>query len=210
MLQSPRRALLVIDVQEEYVSGGLRVEFPEVHESLRHIGEAMDAARAAMIPVVVVQNTAAVVGAPLFDKGSPGWQFHAVVATRSCDHALEKTLPSAFAGTDLGVWLENRQINTLTVVGYMTQNCCDATIRQALHAGFAVEFLSDASGSVSYKNRAGTVSAEDIHRAFSVVLQARFAAVLTTAEWIDVIRTNSVPERDTILSSRNRFYAPKV
>jgi len=206
MFHSPRRALIVIDVQEEYVSGGLPIEFPNVHESLRHIGEAMDAAHAARVPVVVVQNHAAMVGAPFFDKGSPGWQLHAVVATRLRDHVIEKTLPSAFVGTDLGAWLRGQQIDTLTVAGYMTHNCCDATIRHALHRGLAVEFLSDASGSVSYKNRAGTVCAEDIHRTFTVVLQSRFAAVLTTAEWVHVLRTNSVPERDTIYSSHNRFY----
>ena len=204
MSHTPRRALIVIDMQEEYVSGGLRIEYPDIHQSLRHIGEAMDAARAAGIPVIVVQNHAPLPGAPLFDKGSRGWQLHAVVAARPRDHFIEKSLPSAFAGTDLGVWLESQRIDTLTVVGYMTHNCCDATIKHAFHAGLAVEFLNDASGAVSYANRAGGGSAEDIHRAFTVVLQSRFAAVLTTAEWMNALQTHIAPERDTIFASHKR------
>lgn len=46
-IQTPRRALIVIDVQNEYVTGALRIEYPPVEESLGNIGMAMDAAHAA-------------------------------------------------------------------------------------------------------------------------------------------------------------------
>jgi nicotinamidase-related amidase len=203
MSNLPRRALLVIDVQNEYVSGNLLIEFPDVRLSLRNIGHAIDAAHAAGIPVVVVQNTAPP-NAPVFVKGSLGWELHETVAGRKHDHYIEKTLPSAFAGTDLADWIAEHRIDTLTVAGYMTHNCVDSTIKHALHAGLAVEFLYDASGALSYSNRTGTASAEQIHRAFSVVLQSRFAAVLNTDEWIAALKSNTTPERDTIFSSNQR------
>jgi nicotinamidase-related amidase len=201
--QNARRALLVIDVQNEYVSGGLPIEYPDVHRSLANIANAIDAARDNFIPVVVVQNTAPP-GAPIFGKGTPGWQLHESVTSRSHDHYVEKRLPSAFAGTDLGEWVAKNGIDTLVVVGYMTHNCDDSTIRHAVHAGIAVEFLEDAAGSVSYANRAGTVSAKDIHTAFAVVLQSRFAAVMSTAEWIKLIATAATPVRDSVFSSNQR------
>src|SRR3546814_14869269 len=52
----PQRALVVIDVQNEYVTGNLRIEYPPVEDSLRNIGKAIDGARSAGIPVVVVQQ----------------------------------------------------------------------------------------------------------------------------------------------------------
>ncbi|MEK6297809.1 MAG: isochorismatase family protein, partial [Paraburkholderia tropica] len=58
MSAQPRRALVVIDVQNEYVSGDLPIEYPDVHTSLANIGRAIDAARTAGVPVVVVQNFA--------------------------------------------------------------------------------------------------------------------------------------------------------
>jgi nicotinamidase-related amidase len=115
-----------------------------------------------------------------------------------------KSLPSAFPETDLADWLRDNKIDTLTVGGYMTHNCVDSTIKHALHDGWAVEHLSDATGSVSYTNRAGSVSAEQIHKAFSVVLQSRFAAVLTTEEWIAAVNSGTSPERDTIFGSNQR------
>jgi nicotinamidase-related amidase len=202
-MSTTRRALVVIDVQNEYVSGNLLIEYPDVRLSLSKIGAAIDAARAAGIPVVVVQNTAAA-GSPLFDKGSHGWQLHEVVARRQHDFYVEKSLPSAFAGTNLAQWIAEHDVNTLSIAGYMTHNCVASTVMHALHAGLAVEVLHDATGAVSYANRAGSASAEDIHNTFSVVFQSRFAAVLETGEWIDALRTGAAPVRDTIFGSNQR------
>ena len=203
MSATPRRALLVIDVQNEYVTGNLPIEYPDIQHSLANIGRAIDAARIAGVPVVVVQNTSPA-GAPVFAKDSPGWEFHTVINSRPYNHHIEKTLPSAFAGTDLGEWLNQNNIDTLVVAGYMTHNCDDATIKHALHAGLAVEFLSDAAGSLPYENHAGRASAEEIHRVFTVVMQSRFAAVATTEEWIVALQTGKGLPRDNIYASNQR------
>lgn len=205
---TPHRALVVVDVQNEYVTGDLRIEYPPVEASLARIGEAMDAAAAVGIPVVVVQQMAPA-DAPLFAEGSHGWQLHPAVAGRPHDHLVRKQLPSAFAGTDLGEWLRARGIDTLVVAGYMTHNCNDTTIKHAFDAGLQVEFLMDASGSVPYANRAGAATAEEIHRVFAVVEQSRYAAVLTTAEWIACVRDGRLPERDTIHGSHQRALASR-
>lgn len=200
---APRRALIVIDVQNEYVSGDLPIEYPPVQDSLRHIGQAMDAARAAGVPVVVVQQDAPA-DSPLFAHGSPGWQLHEVVAARPRDHLILKRLPSAYTGTDLQDWLAARGIDTLAVAGFMTHNCNASTIVHALHQGLRVEFLADASGAVPYENAAGRASAEEIHRVFSVVFQARFAAVQATADWIAALQGGPAMAGDNIYASNQR------
>jgi nicotinamidase-related amidase len=200
MSRFPRRALVVIDVQNEYVTGDLPIEFPNVQSSLANIGRAMDAARAASVPVVVVQNFAPA-GSPLFARGTPAAELHPVVAGRERDHYVEKSLPSAFAGTDLAQWLAEQEIDTLTVVGYMTHNCDASTIVHALHADFAVEFLSDASGSVPYENSEGFASAQEIHRVYCVVLQSRFASVADTDTWLAALAAGEPLERSTIYAS---------
>jgi nicotinamidase-related amidase len=203
MSKQPRRALIVIDVQNEYVAGNLPIEYPDIHLSLLNVGRAMDVAVAMSIPVVVVQ-TIAPAGAPIFAAGTPGAELHEVVSSRPRDHYISKKLPGAFAGTDLAGWLAGRAIDTITVAGYMTHNCDFSTIVEAVHAGLAVEFLSDASGSPSYENRAGKASAEELHRVFTVVMQSRFAAVLTTSEWIEALKSGTLPARDTIYGSNLR------
>src|SRR5690606_37977781 len=111
MSETLKRALLVIDVQNEYVTGKLLIEHPPVQESLRNIELAMDAAQAAHIPVIVVQHDAPE-DSPLFAKGSAGWALHPAVAPRACDHRINKTMASVFAGTDLAQWLAQHHIDT--------------------------------------------------------------------------------------------------
>jgi len=203
MSHPPKRALIVIDVQNEYFTGDLPIEYPNPQMTVANVGIAMDAAREAGIPVIVVQQTAPA-NSPLFAIGTDGWQLHPLVAARQHDHYVRKTLPSAYPETDLAQWLQSNNIDTLTVVGYMTHNCDASTINHALHNGTAVEFLHDASGAVSYQNRAGFASAEDIHRVFCVVLQSRFAAVISTQEWVENVRSGTTPERDSIYLSNQR------
>ncbi|MCK9630381.1 MAG: cysteine hydrolase [Methanoregula sp.] len=175
-------ALLVIDVQNEYFTGKLPVTYP--HGSIVNILQAMDAAHAAHVPVVVIQHANTAAGAATFVPGTPAWELHPDVKRRPHDLLIGKTMPGSFTGTDLGPWLKDRGINTVTIAGYMTQMCCDTTARQAFHLGYTVKFLSDATGTLSITNNAGSISDADLHRAILVTQQMRFSQVMTTAEWI--------------------------
>lgn len=203
MSQSPKRALIVIDVQNEYVSGNLRIEYPNIELSLSNIAKAMDAAHAANIPVVVVQHFADA-SSPVFARGSQAAELHPLVAERPRDHFIQKAMASAFVGTDLGEWLRAREIDTLSVVGYMTQHCVDSTVRQAHHEGWQVELLNDATGSPPYRNSQGAASAEEIHRVFSIVMHTGFAAVVSTDEWLAALNSGEALQPDNIYLSNQR------
>ena len=203
---TPRRALIVIDVQNDYDGGNLAIKHPPFRDSVVNVARAMDAATAAGVKVVVIKQLAPETS-PVFAKGSHGAELHPEIARRSRDHYVEKTLPSAFTGTDLEDWLRANAIDTITVIGYMTHNCDLSTIIHAVHMGFAVEFLTDATGSLPYANSAGYASAEEIHRVVTIILQSRFAAVLKTGEWIECLETGALPERDTPYASNHRALA---
>lgn len=203
MSASPRRALLVIDVQNEYVTGNLPIEYPPIETSLPNIAAAMDAAKAAGVPVIVVQHDMPE-GFPVFAKGSPGWQLHPVVAERPVDHRINKTMGSAFAGTDLRQWLSSHGIDTLSIVGYMTHNCDASTIYEAARTGLKAEFLSDATGALPYENAGGKASAEEIHRVFSTVFHSNFAAVTNTRDWVAAVHEGRAIETDNIFLSNLR------
>ena len=201
---APRRALIVIDVQNEYFAGGnLPIEYPPVADTLPNIARAMDAAKAAGVPVVVVQHTAPS-GAPVFDKATERWQLHPEVARRHADHHIEKTMASAFTHTGLAEWLAERGIDTLTVAGYMTHNCDAGTIYEAAHRGLEVEFLNDASGALPYTNAVGSASAEEIHRVFSVVFHSNFAAAVSTSDWVAAVQAGQALAKDNVFASNQR------
>ena len=179
------RALLVIDVQNEYFFGKLPVSHPP--GSLDNILKAMDVAAVNKILVVVIQHAAKSETSPVFRKGSPEWELHPDIEKRHRDALIEKNWPDSFTETKLEEWLKSNGIDALTVCGYMTQMCCDTTARRAFHLGYAVEFLSDATGTLSFKDEAGTVTDEELHRAI-LVTQSRFSKVMKTDEWANHIR----------------------
>jgi nicotinamidase-related amidase len=205
-IEPSRRVLIVVDVQNDYDGGNLAIELPPFNATVREIARAMDEATARGIKVVVVKMIAPPT-APVFRLGTHGAELHPEIARRPHDHYVEKTLPSAFTGTDLELWLRRNGIETVTVVGYMSQNCDLSTVVHAMHMGFDVEFLSDATGAISYANQAGHATAEEIHRVVKVVLQARFAAVLTTRSWIGHLDAGTAPPRDNIYGSHQSAIA---
>ena len=177
-----KRALLVIDVQNEYFTGKLPVTYPE--ESFSNILKVMDAASERNIPIAIIQHTAPQADAKTFIKKSYEWEIHREVLSRKHDCIIEKSLPGSFTGTGLEQWLKAYDIDTVVIAGYMTQMCCDTTARQALHLGYSVEFLSDATGTLDISNSAGAVTAEELHRAILVTQAMRFSRVLSAEEWI--------------------------
>lgn len=179
------RALLIIDVQKEYFSGKLHVTYPP--KSLENILNVMDSAQSSDVPIILIQHTALQENAETFVKGTDGWEILPEVLKREYDYLVEKNLPGSFTGTDLETWLREKNIDTITISGYMTQMCCDTTARQAFHRGFKVEFLSDATGTLNVSNYAGKVIDEELHRAVLVTQAMRFSSVLNTADWIQKV-----------------------
>ena len=83
------RALLVIDVQNEYFSGKLPVTHPP--NSLDNILRAMEAAAANGVAVAVIRHAAKAASSPVFKKGSPEWELHPAVGKLHRDVLIEKT-----------------------------------------------------------------------------------------------------------------------
>lgn len=173
------RALLVIDVQNEYFTGALPITHPVGH--LEQILRVMDAAQG-RIPTIVVQHHST--DMPIFRKGSKEWELHAEVAGRPRDLLIEKTLPGSFTNTPLEAWLREHGITTVAISGYMTHMCCDTTARQAVHRGFKAEFLSDATGTLPLSNSAGRVTAEELQRSILCAQAQLLSEVLPSSEWL--------------------------
>jgi nicotinamidase-related amidase len=178
----PRRALVVIDVQNEYVTGALPISHPPLATSLPNIEAAMDAARSAGVPVVVVQHVDGP-DSPVFAQGSPGAALHVTVADRPRDLLLAKHNVSCFAGTDLGERLDDLGIDTVAIAGFMTQHCDESTARDAADRGLAVEVLADATGTLPLATPAGAITARELHERSLLVLSSGFASVVPTAVW---------------------------
>jgi nicotinamidase-related amidase len=179
------RALIVIDVQNEYFDGALPISDPSPDTSLANIGKAMDAATGAGVPVIVVQHGSDDADAPIFRVGSHAWELHPAIDDRPRDHLVEKALPGSFTGTRIGEILTSAGVDTVSITGYMTHMCVDTTAREAAHRGLAVEILSDATGTLALSNSGGSASGEELHRSTLVAQGQFFADVVSTDEWLE-------------------------
>ena len=178
------QALVVIDVQNEYVTGALPIVHPPVEESLSRISASIDAAAAHGIPVVLVRHSETDETGGMFVRGTPAWELHESVASRPHDVVVDKTLPGSFTGTPLEGILDEAGIDTVAITGYMTHMCVDTTSRQAAHRGLAVEILNDATGTLALSNSGGSAGGEELHRSTLVAQGQFFADVLSTDDWL--------------------------
>lgn len=181
-----QRALLVIDIQNEYFTGKLPVTYPK--DSFKNILKVIDFANKNKIPIIIVQHSKLEKDAATFKKGTHEHEIHEEVLKRNYDKLIEKNLPGTFTGTKLESWLKENDIETVTICGYMTQMCCDTTARQAMHLGFNVEFLSDATGTLDISNSAGKISAKELHKAILITQAMIFSKVMSAEEWINTLK----------------------
>ena len=149
-MSTPQRALVLVDIQQDYFNNSpLMIRYPNRVDSLAKITEAIDAAAAADIPVIMVQHTEGR-GAPVFDPDSPGFAVRDEVLRRRQDSwkTVVKEFGSVYANTDVAQWLRERNVDTVTLVGYMTNNCVLASAVEGEGLGFSTEVLSDATVSI--------------------------------------------------------------
>jgi nicotinamidase-related amidase len=201
-MTTPNRALVLVDVQQQYFSGPLEIQYPAHTDSLPRITAAIDAATEAGVPVVVVQHSGGT-EAPVFNPTTPEYALHPDVQSRRQDDwkRVTKQFGSVFAGTDLLAWLRERDVDTITLVGYMTNNCIIASAADAETHGIAVEVLSDATGAISIANAAGQADAETVHRTLMAVLHSNFASVAPTDRWVAVLGTDQPLAGDDLVTS---------
>ncbi len=202
-MSAPRRALVLVDVQQEYFDGPLNIEYPPREESLARILQSLDVAERAQTPVVVVQHEYPA-GAPAFVAGTPGYELQPDVKARTGNAAkhVTKSLASVFAGTDLTDWLRANDIDTVTLVGYMTNNCVLGSAADAERLGFSIEVLSDATGAIHMSNEAGSVDARQVHETLMVLLHSNWAAVAATGAWAEAVSGGQeLPKSDLVTTA---------
>src|SRR5699024_12745402 len=113
---APRRAFVPVPCQPAALRGPRHGQ-PRPHAgSLPPILRASDAAHAAGAPVLAVQHTRGE-GAPVFDPPSPAFALHPEVAARRREtwKGIVKQHGSIYAGTDVAAWLQEQEVDTVTL-----------------------------------------------------------------------------------------------
>jgi nicotinamidase-related amidase len=176
-------ALLVIDAQQsfEHRPYWTASDAPVFLERLQSL---VDGAKARQIPVAQIFHVEQS-GAFSLESG-----FVRSMASLSIapDVTFYKHRHSALIGSGLSVWLTQRGIQHLIVSGIRTEQCCETTTRHASDCGYDVDFVSEATLTFAMTDRHGRHwTAADIKARTELVLDGRFARVLTAAEALAAI-----------------------
>lgn len=145
------KALLVIDVQNDYFEGG---QFPlwNSEATCAHVEQAIARAQANDIPVILIQHiadrTAGV--APFFNEGTSGALVHPrILSAAPTAPIVVKSFADSFVKTTLQAELTKRGVTQLLVCGMMTQNCVTHTAISKSAEQYDVTILADACTTVS-------------------------------------------------------------
>ena len=179
-------ALLLIDIQNDYFSGGRR----ELVGSVEAAGAAarlLAAFRKAAWPVYHIQHISLHPTATFLLPDTTGSEIHTSVAPLPDEPVITKHFPNSFRETALLECLNTDGIDQLLICGMMTSMCVDATVRAAFDAGFTCTIAHDACATLDLIFNGETIPANHVHGAFLAAMGAVYATIRTTDAILDNI-----------------------
>jgi nicotinamidase-related amidase len=142
------KALLVIDVQNDYFPGGA-FTLANADATLANVERAIARARDRGIPVILAQHLTTSPG-PLLNPGTPGAAIHPrVLAAAPGAPIIVKHFADAFHQTSLAATLDQLGVTELVVCGMMTQNCVAFTAISKAAEPYAVAIIPEACTTVT-------------------------------------------------------------
>jgi len=199
--------VVLVDVQNEYARPPLRIRYPRLRDCLGQIERVLDAAANVGLPVVCVQHAGRPGGA-IFDPEGKGFALCPSIERRRTPQwkLVIKRRGSIYAGTDLAAWVHERGVDTVTLVGFMVNNCVLASAAWGETIGLTTEVLSDAVGAINLCNRAGKADARTVHTTLMALLHSNWAAVATTDDWCRALaRDEPLPRCNLVASAMAPF-----
>ena len=171
-----KSALVVIDAQMEYVNGGLPLQ--GVDAAIREAALLLMLARKIGMPVFhIVQHAPA--GRPLFAEDSPNAAIVPQLNPQGAEVVVRKSLPNAFAGTDLDALIKSTGRTDVIFAGFMTHMCVSATARAALDLKYRATVVANATATRDLPDPlGGIIPASVVHRVALSELADRFAIVV--------------------------------
>lgn len=179
----PKRALVLIDVQNDYFSGG-KWPLEGIEPAADNAVKLLAAARAAGDLVVHVRHEFPTTDAPFFAPGSAGAEIHPKVRGLEGEPVVLKHHVNSFRETDLQAILDRHGIEEVVICGAMSHMCVDAGVRAASDLGYNCVVVHDACATRDQEFEGTLVPAADVHAAFMAALRFGYAKLVSTEEYL--------------------------
>ncbi|KAH7394683.1 Isochorismatase-like protein [Pyrenochaeta sp. MPI-SDFR-AT-0127] len=168
-------ALVVIDAQNEYISGALAVT--NAAASGKVIASLLERYRAAHGKIVHILHKVPE-GAPIFTPGTALAEEFQYLKAKDGEEVIWKLHPGSFADTSLDDVLKSWGVKKLVLTGYMAHVCVSTTARQASQRGYDVLVVKDGIGDRDIPGLKG----EELTRVVLAELADVFATVVESED----------------------------
>jgi len=179
----PKRALIVVDIQNDYFPGG-RWTLSGTDAAADNAARLLASARTAGDLVVHIRHEFPTNDAPFFTPGSVGAQIHPKVAALPTEHVVLKHFINSYRETGLKEVLDRAGIEEVVICGNMSHMCVDAVTRASNDFGYRVTVVHDACASRDLEFNGVTVPAAHAHAAFMAALGFAYAQMLSTDQYL--------------------------
>ncbi len=167
--------LVLLDLQQEYVSPPRALALEGAPGALEHCRAALDHARDCGFPVAFLRW---IDNAPFFNPNSRFTRWIEGFEPHGCDMIFERNRPSCYAAREFAEFM-GKSGQPFVIAGFAGETACLATAIEAFHRGHSFTFLADASASHPLDNS----DAESAHRAVTDIIRL-YGEVLDTRSWI--------------------------
>lgn len=180
------RALLVIDMQNDYFPGG-KMELAGANEAAENATALLRCCRNKQLPILHIVHESVREGASFFLPDTEGQKIHPLLEPRAGETVITKNFPNSFLKTPLLDILNQLGVSHLLIVGMMTHMCVDATARAAKDLGFACTLIHDATATRQLSFAEKQVGAAQVQTAFIAALGSVCDGVQSTSQCIQTL-----------------------
>ncbi len=179
------KALLIIDVQNDYFSNG-KCELHQPKSALVAIKRLLFYFRKLHLPVFYIQHIADQ-NASFFVENTQGVKLHPDLVPLDTEKVIVKHYPDSFLKTALQNELNKADISELVICGMMSHMCIDTTVRTASSLGYTITLISDACATkdLTWKNE--VIPAKVVQNVYMASLNQKFASVLSCQEYFNTL-----------------------
>lgn len=166
--------LVLVDLQQEYVSPSRGLAMPHAVQALDRCQQALAHARAMGFPVAFVRWVSR---APFFNAASPFSRWIEGFEPTGGDMVFERERPSCFASSHFAEVMAAS--NRIVIAGFAGEGACLSTLIDGFHRGKRIIYLADASASHPLDDIDGV----EVHKIIGK-LAGIYGEIQTTAEWV--------------------------
>lgn len=172
-----KKLILVIDIQNEYISEGRPFYIKDIADSLSKAKQLIQAGRENHVPIWHVAHKK---DGKVFSKDSQLSDFITGFEPVEGELVFIKDMYSCFSSEEFTQKISALKPEEIIILGYGSSMCCLCTIIDGIHRGFNFTLASDATAS----KPCGNISEKEMHQS-AINILTQYAKIASVADVVN-------------------------